>query len=158
MSKLYKSQSQWAKTCECYNCEKSKHFARICKKSQWKKKEVVTTNTCIVHDALSWTVCYDDMCWTHMSSKDKVKWYSQKLKKEQNNYNTTDQLKKLIILKKAEIEEINTYKTQIKEDYSNSIWTVLNSDANSKDVNDWEVDMRLKIRYEHFKNQHWEMC
>ncbi len=88
-----------------------------------------------------------------MSSKDKVRWYSQKLKKEQNSYNITGQLKKLIILKKAEIEEINTHKTQIEEDYSDSIWTALNLNANSKDVNNWEVDMRLKIKYEHFKNQ-----
>jgi len=34
----------------------------------------------------------------------------------------------------------------------------LNSDANSKDVDDWEVDMRLKMRYEHFENQCWAMC
>jgi len=33
----------------------------------------------------------------------------------------TDQLKKLIILKKAEIEEINTHETQIEKDYSDSI-------------------------------------
>jgi len=92
-----------------------------------------------------------------MSSKDEVRWYSQKLKKEQNCYNTTDQLKKVTILKKAEIEETDTYKTQIKKDYSDSIWTALNSDANSKDVDNWEVDMRLKIRYEHSENQHWAM-
>ncbi len=61
------------------------------------------------------------MCWTHMSSKDRAKWYSQKLKKEQNSYNTTGQLKKLAILKKAEIKETDTHKTQIEEDYSNSI-------------------------------------
>jgi len=93
-----------------------------------------------------------------MSSKDKVKWYSQKLKKEQNSYDMTDQLKRLTILKKAEIKEINTHRTQIEKDYSDSIWKVLNSDANSKDVNNWEVDMRLKMRYKHSENQHWEMC
>ncbi len=158
MNKLYKSQSWWAETHKCYNCEKLKHLARICKMSQWKKKEVAATNTCIVHDTLSWTVCYDNMCWTHMSSKDKVRWYSQKLKKEQNSYNTTDQLKRLAILKKAEIKETNTHKTQIEEDYSNSIWIVLNSDADSKDVDNWEVNMRLKTRYEHSENQHWKMC
>ncbi len=46
-----------------------------------------------------------------MSSKDRVKWYSQKPKKEQNGYNTTGQLKKLTILKKAKIKEINTHET-----------------------------------------------
>ncbi len=87
-----------------------------------------------------------------MSSKDRVKWYSQKLKKRQNDYNTTGQLKRLIILKKAEIKEINTHRTQIKENYSNNIWTVLNSDADSKNVNNWEVDIKLKTRYEHSEN------
>jgi hypothetical protein len=59
-----------------------------------KREEVAATNTCIVHNALSWTVCYNNMCWTHMSSKDKAEWYSQKLKK-QNSYNTTGWLKRL---------------------------------------------------------------
>jgi len=91
-----------------------------------------------------------------MSSKDKVKWYSQKLKKKQNNYNTTDWLKRLAILKKAEIKETDTHRTQIEEDYSNSIWIALNLNTDSKDVNNWEVDMRLKMRYEHSENQRWE--
>ncbi len=92
-----------------------------------------------------------------MSSKNRAKWYSQKLKKKQNSYNTTGWLKRLAILKKAEIKEINTHRTQIEEDYNNSIWIVLNLNANSEDVNNWEVDIRLKIRYEHSENQHWEM-
>ncbi len=88
-----------------------------------------------------------------MSSKDEAEWYSQKLKKGQNDYNMTGQLKRLAILKKSEIKETNTHGTQIEEDYSNSIWIVLNLNADSKDVNDWEVNMRLKIRYEHSENQ-----
>ncbi len=92
-----------------------------------------------------------------MSSKDEAKWYSQKLKKKQNDYDMTDWSKRLTILKKAEIKEINTHRTQIEEDYSDSIWTALNLNTDSKDVDDWEVDMRLKIRYEHSENQHWEM-
>jgi hypothetical protein len=91
MSKLYKPQLWWAETHKCYNCEKLKHLARTCKKPQQKRKEVAAMNTHVVHNALSWTVCYDNMCWTHMSSKDEVKWYSQKLKKKQNSYNTTGQ-------------------------------------------------------------------
>ncbi len=101
---------------------------------------------------------YNNMCWTHMSSKDRVRWYSQKLKKKQNSYNTTGWLKKLAILKKVKIKEINTHETQIEEDYSDSIWIALNLNANSKDVNNWEIDMRLKTRYEHSENQHWETC
>ncbi len=157
MSKLYKPQSQWAETRKCYNCEKPEHLARTCKKPQQERKEVAATDTCVVHNALSWTVCYNNMCWTHMSSKDEAKWYSQKLKKKQNSYNTSGWLKKLTILKKAEIKEINTHETQVEEDYSDSTWTALNLNANSKDVNNWEVDMRLKTRYEHPENQRWEM-
>ncbi len=157
MSKLYKPQPWWAETHECYNCEKPKHLARTCKKPQQKRKEVAATNTRVVHNALSWTVCYDNMCWTHMSSKDEVRWYSQKLKKRQNGYNMTDQSKRLAILKKVKIKETDTHRTQIEEDYSDSIWIALNSDADSKDVNNWEVDMRLKTRYEHSENQRWEM-
>jgi hypothetical protein len=92
-----------------------------------------------------------------MSSKDKVKWYSQKLKKKQNSYDTTGQLKKLAILKKAEIKETNTHETQIEEDYSDSTWIALNLNADSEDVDNWEVDMRLKMRYEHPENQHWDV-
>ncbi len=114
-------------------------------------------NTHVVHDALSWTACYNDMCWTHMSSKDEVGWYSQKLKKEQNSYDMTDWLKKLTILKKAEIKETDTCRTQVEEDYSDSIWINLNLNADSKDVDNWEVDMRLKIKHEHLRNQHWEV-
>jgi len=62
MSKLYKPQLWWAETHECYNCEKPEHFARTCKKPQWERKEVAATDTHIMHNALSWTVCYNDMC------------------------------------------------------------------------------------------------
>ncbi len=157
MSKSYKPQSQWAETHKCYNCEKPKHLARTCKKPQWERKEVTTTNTHIVHDALSWTVCYNNMCWTHMSSKDRAGWYPQKLKKEQNGYNTTGQSKRLAILKKAKIKETDTHRTQVEEDYSDSTWTALNLNADSEDVNNWEVNIGLKIRYEHSKNQRQEM-
>jgi len=68
----------------------------------------------------------------------------------------TGQLKILIILKKVEIKETDTHETQIEKNYSDSIWTVLNLNADSKDVNNWEVDMRLKTRYKHLKNQRWK--
>ncbi len=157
MSKPYKPQLWWAETCECYNCEKLKHLARTCKKPQQERKEVAATNTRVVHDALSWTVCYDNMCWTHMSSKDEAEWYPQRPKKGQNGYNMTGRLKGLAILKKAKIKETNTHGTQVEEDYSDSTWIALNLNANSEDVDNWEVDMRLKTRHEHLKNQHQEM-
>jgi len=157
MSKPYKPQPQWVETCKCYNCEKPEHLARTCKKPQQERKEVAATNTCVVHNALSWTVCYDDMCWTHMSSKDRAEWYSQILKKKQNGYDTTGRLKELAILKKAEIKETDTHGTQVEEDYDDSTWIALNLNADSKDVDNWEVNMKLKTRYEHPENQRWEM-
>jgi len=157
MSKLYKPQPWWAETHKCYNCEKLKHLVRICKKPQQERKEITATDTHVVHNALSWTVCYDNICWTHMSSKDRVRWYPQELTKKQNSYDTTGQLKKLAILKKAEIKEIDTHETQIEEDYSDSIWIVLNLNADSENVDNWKVNMRLKTRYEHPENQRWEM-
>ena len=66
-------------------------------------------------------------------------------------------MKKLTILKKVKIKETDTHETQIEEDYSNSTWIVLNLNADSEDVNNWKVDMKLKMRYEHPENQHWEM-
>ncbi len=157
MSKLYKPQSQWAETHKCYNCEKLRHLVRTCKKPQKERKEVAVMNTCVVHNALSWTVCYNNMCWTHMSSKDEAEWYSQKLKKKWNSYDMTGWLKKLAILKKAEIKETDTHGTQVEEDYSDSAWIALNSDADSENVDNWEVNMRLKMRYEHSENQCWKM-
>jgi len=157
MSKLYKPQPQWAETHKCYNCEKLKHLARTCKKPQQKRKEVTATDTRVVHNALSWTVCYNNMCWTHMSSKDEAEWYSQKLKKKQNGYNTTGQPKELAILKRVKIKEINTCETQIEKDYNNSTWMILNLNADSEDVDNWKVNIRLKTRHEYPENQHQEM-
>jgi len=120
MSKPYKSQPRRAETRKCYNCDKLKHLARTCKKPQRKRKEVAAMDKSIVHNALSWTACYDDMCWTHMSSKDGAGWYPQKLKKGRNGYDTTGQSKELAILKKVEIEETDTHDAQIEEDYNDS--------------------------------------
>jgi len=157
MSKLYKPQPWWAETRKCYNCEKPEHLARTCKKPQWERKEVAAMNTCVVHNALSWTVCYDNMCWTHMSSKDGAEWYPQILKKKQNGYDMTGRLKGLAILEKAKIKKTDTHRTQVEEDYSDSTWIALNLNANSENVNNWEVDMRLKTKHEYSENQRWEM-
>ncbi len=61
-----------------------------------------------------------------MSSKDGSGWYPQKSHKQHDEYDTTEQLrprsevKELAILEKEKIEEINTHRTQIEEDYSDS--------------------------------------
>jgi hypothetical protein len=84
-------------------------------------------------------------------------WYPQRPKKGRNGYDTTGRPKGLAILKKAEIEETDTRGTQVEEDYSDSTWIALDSDADPEDVDDWEVDMGLKTRYEHPENQRREM-
>ncbi len=51
------------------------------------------------------------------------------------------------------IEETDTHNAQIEEDYSDSIWMYLNSDVNSKNVNNWEIDIELKKGPEYSENQ-----
>jgi len=157
MSKPYKSQPQRAETCECYNCGKLRHLARTCKKPQWERKEVAAMDKSIVHDALSWTACYDDMCWTHMSSKDEAGWYPQEPKKGRNSYDMTGQLKRLAILEKVEIEETDTHDAQVEEDYDDSTWMYLDSDADPEDVDSWEINMGLKKSPEYSEEQRQTM-
>ncbi len=47
---LIKSHTQWVETCKCYNCDKSEHLARDCKKSQQQRKEVAMMNSVIMHN------------------------------------------------------------------------------------------------------------
>jgi len=157
MSKPYKPQPQWAETRKCYNCGKPRHLTRTCKKPQRERKEVAAMDKSIVHDALSWTACYNDMCWTHMSSKDGAGWYPQRLKKGRNGYDTTGQPKGLAILEKVEIEETDTHNAQVEEDYSDSAWMYLDLDADSEDVNNWKVDMGLKKDHEYPEKQRQTM-
>ncbi len=72
-----------------------------------------------MHDQLSWTACYNDNCFVHISSKDEAKWWSQKLKKRHSiNYVIMSKLKRLAILEKVvrdnsdKIEEIDICRTQ----------------------------------------------
>lgn len=67
-----------------------------------------------MHNNFSWTACYNNMCWTYISSKDKVKWYSEKFKKKKVSYDITNQAKstkELAILEKIKIEKIDNYET-----------------------------------------------
>ncbi len=76
-------------------------------------------NSVIMHDQLSWTVCYDNNCFVYMSSKDEVRWWSQKLEKKHSiDYVMMSELKRLTILEKVvrdnsdKIEETDTCRTQ----------------------------------------------
>jgi len=80
------------------------------------------------------------MCWTHQSSKNRAEWYLQKLCEKHKNYNTAEwselrfEVKELTILEKEKIEETNIHETQI-EDYSDSIWIILNLNVNQENIN-----------------------
>jgi len=63
---FWKKNTLWSiENWKCYNCEVTEHLVRNCKKSHCERKELVTMNKRVVHDQLSWTACYNDMCWTH---------------------------------------------------------------------------------------------
>jgi len=158
-----KNTSQSTENQKCYNCEVIGHLVRNCKKSHCERKELVTMNKRIVHDQLSWTACYNDMCWTHQSGKNESEWYSQKSHEKHEDYDITkwseskSEVKELAILEKEEIKKTDTCRTQIK-DYNNSIWIVLNLNVNQEDVDSWEVNMKLKNQYEHSENQCRVLC
>jgi hypothetical protein len=155
MSKLYKPQLWWAETHKCYNCEKLKHLARTCKKPQQRERSCSNEymhsarhselNSLLQQHVLN---TYEqqrqsEMILTETQEETKQLWHNRSTKE-------------ISYSKKAKIKEINTCKTQVEEDYSDSTWIALNLNANSKDVNNWEVNMRLKTRYEHPENQRWE--
>ena len=158
-TKIYDKKS-WddSETWKCYNCEKPEHLARDCKRPR--KRSEIKAFVTVLHESLSWTVCYDDMCWVHQSNKNSSEWYSQQNKQKKNceEYNTTDlPVRELNTLKKtvtpdtsteAEIEETDIWGTQV----NNSAWMYVNSDDNSENIDDWEVEMGVKRHHTHSKN------
>ncbi len=164
-----KPHTWWAETCECYNCGKPEHLARDCRKPQQQRKDVAAMNTTVVHDCLSWTACYDDNCFVHMSSKDRARWWPQWPKKGQDDYAMMSGLKGLAILEKVvrddmnKIEETDTHGTQKEgtaeaQDLEDLTWMYLDLDADPEDVDNWEINMGLKQGYEHPENRCLEWC
>lgn len=89
--KLSESQrSERMKNNLCLYCGKPGHRARECKASrqqlnaiQGEPKGALRRRTpeTTPHNTLSWTACYDDKCYIHMSDKDGAGWYPKKPKK-----------------------------------------------------------------------------
>ena len=156
-SKIYGPHNE-SETWKCYNCEKPRHLARNCK--QLKKRHKTKAFAAISHNTLSWTACYDNMCWVHQSNKDGSGWYSQQNKQKKNceEYDMTDlPMKELNALEKSvtpdmstedEIEEINIWETQAND----NAWMYVDSDDNPEDINNWEVEMGAKKHHTHSRN------
>jgi hypothetical protein len=76
------------------------------------------------------------ICVNTLIRKNEAEWYSQKSHQKHKDDDTTkwselrSEVKELAILEKEEIKKINTHRTQIEKDYSDSIWIVLNLNVN----------------------------
>ena len=100
-----RNQLPWKKTRKCYNCGKISHLAKACrgkkqanatqskKKKEKKKREpkkdkqlnATQTKAKPDHATLSWTGCYDNDCYIHLSDKQGSEWFPKQPQGKQLN-------------------------------------------------------------------------
>ena len=99
-----RNQSLQKETRKCYNCEKISHLAKACRgkkqanATQFKKKEkkkrepkedkqlnATQTKAKPDHATLSWTGCYDNDCYIHLSAKQGLGWFPKRPQRKQLN-------------------------------------------------------------------------
>ena len=99
-----RNQSPQKETRKCYNCGKISHLAKACrgkkqanetqsKKKKKKRKEpkedkqlnVTQTKAKPNHATLSWTGCFDNSCYIHLSDKQRLGWFPKQPQGKQLN-------------------------------------------------------------------------
>ena len=137
-----RNQSPRKETRKCYNCEKIGHLAKACRgkkqanATQSKKKRkkrgepkedkqlnVTQTKAKPNHATLSWTGCYNNDCYIHLSDKQGLGWFPKQSRGKQLNatgqqegYNYNRPIKKPILRRIDELqEEIDKLREECQE-------------------------------------------